>query len=91
MIWGWFFTFLAGILNGLYALLPAWDMHLGRPDGSDPDSFDNGAIGRALYLLAPWDRFLPIHDFFIPCAVALGLVAVGIGLYKLGVLVVGLF
>ena len=82
MFWHLLIAPFVAVLTGLYNTLPPWTITIGHGagDGSTVDntSIDHSFIHYSLMLLAPFDKFVPLHDGVLPL-VALAL-AIFLGL-----------
>jgi hypothetical protein len=73
MITDAFFNLLKGLIDGLFAILPHWEMSVDNPCG-DANSANCHPEGPAVIrfffqLLIQWDKVLPVHDFALPATV----------------------
>lgn len=61
---------ITALIQGLYNLLPAWNIALGGPPAGSGGGIDNGYLLEVFALMEGWDKVLPIHDAFFPCMAA---------------------
>ena len=73
---GW----ITDTLNFFYGLLPPWSITIGS--GLTPGASDDNFIHNSLVYVLSWDRFIPIHDCFLPIIGLVSAVGVGLGAFK---------
>lgn len=69
MFWHWLLAPVILFANTAFGLLPPWNLQIGFGylDGASSDqSLDHSYIHYLLLDLAPFDRFIPLHDAVLP-------------------------
>lgn len=85
MFWHWIIGAIVTFGQKLYDLLPAWNLQVGSGygDGATADSsLDNSFLHYLLLDLAPFDKFIPLHDGVLPLVTAAVLIFGGLLAFK---------
>jgi len=73
---GW----LTSTLDFFYGLLPPWSIVFGS--GQTQNASDGNFIHNALAFVLAWDRYIPLHDCFLPIIGIVTAVGVALGAFK---------
>ena len=86
MVWHLILAPITALLNLLYAALPPWTVSIGSGagDGSGVDTAsDHGFVHYSLLFLAPYDKWLPLHDGVLPLVGIAALMFTGLLAFKM--------